>query len=444
MALKAIFQVNEKGAYSDVATARVLRGSPLGHLDRGLVTELVGGSVRRRNTLDWVLDKYLARGIQTTPPWTRNALRLGAYQILYLDRIPASAAVDTAVELVKRHSPHTAGLVNAVLRRLSREGMPDLPGLERNPVLHLSIKHSHPAWLVERWLNRYGLEWTEALCTANNQSPPLALRVNTLKTTADQVEKSLLQVEGSEVSPSVYLPEAFLVKGLSFLENLPGIEEGGFLFQDEGSMLVSRALAPPPGSLTVDSCAGLGTKATHLAQLTADTGEILAVDLHPRKLNILEKSCKRMGVTSVRIKAGDARRLGELVGDPPDYVLVDAPCSGLGVLRRRADARWRKNAQQLAQLPQLQYELVAAAADCLAPGGVLVYSTCTIEPEENQSVVARLISNFPEMEPENVNQFLPRPLPQVGDANGSLQLYPHVHGTDGFFIARLRKRRVFG
>jgi len=226
---------------------------------------------------------------------------------------------------------------------------------------------------------------------------------------------------------------------------LPGLQEGRFLFQDEGSMLVARALAPAPGSFVVDACAGLGTKTTHLAQLMGNTGEILAVDLRPRKLALLEENCRRLGVTCVRTLAADARHLPKLLERQAQYVLLDAPCSGLGVLRRRADARFRKTPPQLASLVQLQLELLAAAWEILAPGGVLVYSTCTIEPEENEGVIAAFCQRYPEALPEDLNRVLPRPLARAEDreraARGQLQLYPHVHGTDGFFLARLRKPR---
>lgn len=425
-----------------MAIAQALRGSPLGRLDRSLVTELVSGSVKRRYTLDWVLERYLRQGIKRTPPWTRNILRLAAYQMLYLDRIPASAACDTAVELAKKYAPRNAGLVNAVLRRLAESGWPDLPPYEQDPVTHLALKHSHPPWLVERWLARWGREWTEALLAANNKRPPLAMRVNTLKGEVAQVAAELREL-GCEVRYSSFVPEGLVADELSFLEKLPGLQEGRFLFQDEGSMLVAHALSPAPGSFVVDACAGLGTKSTHLAQLMGDAGEILAVDLRPNKLALLEESCRRLGVTCVRTMAADARRLPELLKRRAEYVLLDAPCSGLGVLRRRADARFQKTPEQVAALSRLQLELLEAAREILAPGGVLVYSTCTTEPEENEEVLAELCRRYPDLLPENLNLVFPRPLPREEDrrraAQGQLQLYPHLHDTDGFFMARLRK-----
>jgi len=412
-------------------------------LDRSLVTELVSGTVKRRLTLDWALERWLPRGMAGTPPWARNILRLAAYQILYLDRIPASAACDTAVELAKKYAPRTAGLVNAVLRSLARNGRPDLPPFFADPVTHLALKHSHPPWLVQRWLRRWGREWTEALMEAANRPPPLAVRVNTLKREPREVAAEF-KARGQEVRESGYAPEGLVVEGLSFLEDLPGLQAGHYVFQDEGSMVVSHALSPREQSLTVDACAGLGTKTTHLAQLNHNRGDILAVDRQPGRLRLLRRACARLGVTCVRSLAADARRLPDLVDDTPEFVLVDAPCSGLGVLRRRADARWKKNPRDLAVLPALQLELLEAAWALLPSGGVLVYSTCTVEPEENQEVVRELRDRHPDLVPEDLNSHLPRPLPRPEDrqqaAQGWLQLYPHVHGTDGFFIARLRKR----
>ncbi|MGB9886247.1 MAG: 16S rRNA (cytosine(967)-C(5))-methyltransferase RsmB [Moorellales bacterium] len=443
MALKVLFQVNEKGAYSDVALARALADSSLGRLDRSLVTELVNGSVKYRLTLDWVLNQYLRRGLGRTPAWVRNILRLASYQILYLNRIPASAACDTAVELTKRYAPQAAGTVNAVLRRLVRIGPPAFPSFSTDPVTYLSLKYSHPAWMVRRWLQRWGREWTEALLEANNRRPPLAVRINTLKAELQAVA-ARLRGQGEEVWESAFVPEGLILGGWSFLERRPELQEGQFVFQDEGSMLVGHALSPLPQTLVVDACAGQGTKTTHLAQLTHDRADILAVDRDPVRLVRLREACARLGIGCVRTRAADARRLRELLDRPAAFVLVDAPCSGLGVLRRRADARWRKTPQDVAALPRLQLQLLEAAQAVLAPGGVLVYSTCTVEPEENQEVVAELCRRHNDLVPEDLTPYLPKPLTREEDRRqaqtGQLQLYPHLHGTDGFFIARLRKR----
>jgi 16S rRNA (cytosine967-C5)-methyltransferase len=267
--------------------------------------------------------------------------------------------------------------------------------------------------------------------------------VNTLKA-EPQAVATQLRSQGEEVRESAYVPEGLILGGWSFLERRPELQAGYFLFQDEGSMLVGYALSPQPQTLVVDTCAGQGTKTTHLAQLTGDRADILAVDRQPTRLQRLREACARLGISRVQALAADARRLGELLNRPATFVLVDAPCSGLGVLRRRADARWKKTAQDLAALPRLQLEILEAAQAVLAPGGALVYSTCTLEPEENQEVIAELCRRHPELVPEDLNPYLPKPLAREEDRRqaqtGWLQLYPHLHGTDGFFIARLRKR----
>jgi 16S rRNA (cytosine967-C5)-methyltransferase len=435
--------VNEKGGYSDLVISQVLRASPLNRLDRSLVTELVNGTIKRRLTLDWVLGQYLKKGVEHTPSWARDILRLAAYQLLYLDRVPAAAVCDTAVELAKKYAPPTAGMVNGVLRNLCRSGFPELPPCGHDPVLYLALKHSHPPWLVKRWLARWGREQTEAFLAANNQRPPLCIRVNTLKTQTSQVAAEL-QSLGAKVYSSRWVPEGLVVEGLAFLERLPGIKAGRFLFQDEGSMLVGYCVSPPPDSTVLDACAGVGTKTTHLAQLMGNQGEIVAVDLKAGKLRLLEKSCRRLGIGIVRTLVADSTSLASVLDHKFDCVLVDAPCSGLGVLRRRADARWRKRPEDLEFLPVLQLKLLEAAQELVRAGGTLVYSTCTVEPEENEGVVEELCRRHPYWEFEDLRPYLPVPLARPEDqemaAHGRLQLYPHLHGTDGFFVARLRRK----
>lgn len=442
--METLIRVLDDGAYANIAVNNCLQETKLSGPERGLFTELVYGVVRTRNTLDWALGQFLRRPLASLTPAIRNILRLGAYQLMYLERIPPRAAVHQAVELAKIYGhPGVAGLANGVLRNLLRNlhQLP-FPSLAEDPVRHIALKYSHPEWLVERWLRLYGPEDTIKLCAYNNRPAPLTLRVNPLKTTKEELRRRLA-AKGMAVSDSRHVPEALVVENWPGLEEVEEFRQGLFTMQDESSMLVAHALKPAPGSLVVDACAAPGTKTTHMAELMEDTGKILAFDIHEHKLPLIRQACRRLGITSVEAVLGDARELPRLVAQPPSYVLVDAPCSGLGVLGRRADARWRKDPEQLAELPSLQLSLLSAAGEVLAPGGVLVYSTCSIAPEENWEVVDRFLSGNRQFVPESLVPYLPFMPEREEDRRlmeeGMLQVLPQVHGMDGFFMARLRK-----
>lgn len=441
LALMALYRVDAEGAYASLALREVFRRHPADRRERALATELAYGAVRRLNTLDFVIGRFARRQPAEMDPWTRSILRLAAYQILYSERIPAYAAVAEAVSQAGRHGRGLAGFVNAVLRALVRErdAVP-FPSPEEDPVAHLSLVHSHPEWLVRRWLRRYGFEATRRLLEHDNAPPPLVIRANRLRTDPAALA-ARLAAEGAAASPGRYLAEALVISSLQgSLEDLPSFRAGLFTIQDESSMLAARVLDPQPGELVIDMAAAPGGKTTHIAELMDDRGRIIACDVHPGRLELVRENCRRLGVTAVEMVAADGRELPARYRGAARRVLVDAPCSGLGVLNRRPDARWRKRPEQIAGLAVLQGELMEAAAACLAPGGVLVYSTCTTEPEENDEVVARFLAAHPDFAPEPLDPFLPEGLAGEG-VSGRMQLLPFRHGLDGFFIARLRRLR---
>lgn len=441
MAVLALVWIDEQGAWASQALQRVFSRNPAADKrERSLATELVYGVCRRRNTLDYVLERFSNRGLKTLEPLVKSALRLGVYQILYT-RIPARAAVSETVEVVKRRSPRAAGLVNAVLRAFVRKGGAlELPNYEENKVLRLSLEFSHPEWLVRRWLERYGEAGARALMDYDNRTPPIVIRVNRLKTNPEDLVKRLAG-EGVEARPGRYLPEALVIQGVASLESLSSFQEGLFTVQDESSMLVARVLDHRPGQVVIDMAAAPGGKTTHIAELMGDNGTIIAIDVHEHRLEKVRENCRRLGITSVTTIACDARAIAGEFACKADRVLLDAPCSGLGTLARRPDARWRRNEGSIAGLVALQRQLLDAAVSCLSPGGILVYSTCTTEPEENEGMVTSFLERHEDMELDDITPFLPRGLKgHEGRSKGWLQLLPHVHGVDGFFIARLRKR----
>ncbi|SHJ95956.1 16S rRNA (cytosine(967)-C(5))-methyltransferase RsmB [Desulforamulus aeronauticus] len=434
--------VEEEGAYANLALNKVLEQYQPGKLDRAFATELVYGVLRNLNTLDWVLAHFLKQPLASQTVWIRNILRMGTYQIMFMPRVPDSAACNESVNLAKKFGhAGAAKFVNGVLRNVARQqNNLDYPNPQEDPVDHIALKYSHPTWLVERWLKEYGFDGTVALCQANNRPAPNTVRTNTLKISREELMDRLKE-EGVEAWETQYVPEGLNLKNFLSYRSLTSFQEGLYQVQDESSMLVAHVLNPATGSRVLDVAAAPGGKTTHIAQLMRNSGEIVAFDIYNHKLDLIIDNCQRLGITSIRVEVADARDVHKEYQGWADYVLVDAPCSGLGVLRRRPDARWRKDPSQLPGIVRLQKEILQSAAKCLRPGGVLVYSTCTITHEENIGVVEDFLTEHPEFIMGDLRQFLPPGLDQESTAEkGYLQLLPHVHGMDGFFIARLRKK----
>lgn len=444
MALEILYLVDHEDAYSNLALNSVLEKHRPEKQDRGFVTELVYGALRTRNTLDWVLGRFLKKPLTGLTPWIRNILRVGVYQLMFMDKVPVSAAVNESVNLAKRYGHKgTVGLVNGVLRNVARS-LSEIayPDQEKDPVQHIAVKYSHPAWLVERWLKEFGFAETVELCRANNEIPPNAVRTNTLRISRDELKKRL-EAEGIQVTEGRLAPETLLLEGFKSVGSIAAHREGLFLVQDESSTLVGHALKPAPGSLVIDACSAPGGKTTHLAQLMRNSGRIVACDVHAHKLNLVRENVERLDITIIEPVLLDATRLHEKFAGLADYILVDAPCSGLGVLRRRPEIRWRKEPGQIAELRDLQLAILDSAARCLKPGGALVYSTCTVTEEENTGVVHEILRRRPELKAESLADCLPGSLAGTPGLEtipeGYVQFLPHRHGTDGFFISRLRR-----
>ncbi|MCG8403436.1 MAG: 16S rRNA (cytosine(967)-C(5))-methyltransferase RsmB [Firmicutes bacterium] len=434
--------VENKGAYANLALGAELHKAGPGKLDRAFVTELVYGTLRARNTLDWALRRYLSRPLSDVPVAIRNILRLGAYQALFMDRVPDPAAVNESVKLARRYGhAGTVKFVNGVLRNLAR-GKAEIiyPDPVKDPAGYIALRHSHPEWIVRRWLACYGFAGTEALCRANNRPAPNTVRVNTLKTKTQTLVETLAGL-GVSAQKAKYAGDCLLLEGFVALDRLAPFREGLFQAQDEGSILAGQAVDPAPGARVIDVAAAPGGKSTHLAQIMRNRGEILALDVHRHKINLIRDNCRRLDVEIVNPVQLDARAIPDAYDIWADYVLVDAPCSGLGVLRRRPDARWRKEEGQISRLAQLQRQILDAAAKTVKPGGVLVYSTCTITVEENLGQIQNFLAAHREFKAESLAGLLPGSLDWENSMGGGyLQTLPHVHeNMDGFFIARMRK-----
>ena len=420
--------------------------------ERRLINGLVYGVIRWQKQLDWVLNQFINPRFQLDARH-RNILRLGAFQLLHLDGIPAHAAIFETVQLATSHRRRgnqgrkTAGFINAVLRSVQREGTTlTYPQLETNPTEHIAFSLSYPTWLVQRWLETRGVSWTLAFCRASNQVAPLALRVNTLLTKREDVCQSLaangIVATASEIAPDGITfghraMTAFDAAGEKTLKDILNRED--IYVQDESAMLIPYLLSPADAKFIVDLCASPGGKTTHLAHLMRNTGKIVAVDVSAEKIALLKKNCRRIGVQNVETQVMDATKADLRFVRQADAVLVDAPCSGFGTLRRHPDIRWNKTSKQVRALSDIQYSLLKNAAQHIKPGGILVYSTCSIEPMENEKVIQKFLTDYPMWTVENAQQFLPEVPPSILTPEGFVQTFPHEHGVDGAFAARLRK-----
>lgn len=440
-ALVVLREVELQDAYVNLALNRVLGRSALSPRDRALLTELSYGVLQRLNTLDWILSLYLERPLQQLTPWIRNILRLGAYQLCYLQRIPATAAVNEAVKQAHHYGHQgVAGLVNAVLRKIGNGGetLP-WPDQRRNPDHYLSLCYSYPLWMVQRWLAELGLKETEALCAAGNEPAPLTVRTNTLRLTRPELIKKLAQ-EGVAAEELHYAPAGLRLKLGGRLEEMESFRRGLFQVQGEASMLVAPLLNPRPGETVLDLCSAPGGKTVHLAMLMENKGTIIAADLHPHRLKLVEGAARRQGVEIICPEKLDGR---DIPVDKQGFfhrVLLDVPCSGLGVLRRKADLKWRRQPEDIEALVVLQDQLLRGAFSALRPGGVLLYSACTFEAEETVDVIKRFLSEEPDASLSLLAPLLPEPLRAEEKEAGMLRLWPHRHGLDGFFMARIRKK----
>jgi len=421
-------------------TAPMMKG--LSRRDRALFNQLVYGVLRWRLRLDTVVGAFASRPLEKIAPPIQNILRIGLFQILFMDRIPASAAVNTAVNLARTHkASKAAGFINALLRNALRD--PDrfcLPDAVGSPVDHTAIAKSFPHWLVTRWIDRMGVGETERLCDAMNTIPPITLRCNGLKNSPSELVKALTpEAEGIEIMDDV-AGGVNLIRPRCPIPQMKAFVEGRFAVQDGGAQLVSLLLAPQPGETVLDACAGLGGKSTHLAQLMKNQGRIVAMDNVPAKLVRLEKEAQRLGVSIIRTRQTDLNRpLAPEALPRFDRILLDAPCSGLGVLRRNPDAKWSTQKKDITRFARLQARFLDHLAPLVKRDGILVFAVCSMEPEENEQVIRHFLKNHSNfaitghqsMEDNTV-------LPFLGE-NGFIRTAPHINHMDGFFAARLKR-----
>ena len=414
-------RVFEGGAFTDHAFRAEAQRHELDGRDRAFAMRLAYGVVQRRRTVDHVLEAVSDRAITELDPEVIAALRLGAYQLLYMDGVADHAAVTESVDLAKEAGSRGHGLVNAVLRRTAREGPAALAALGDSTSNEAALLHSHPDWVAQMWWEQLGPDAARALMAADNEAAESAARVNTLRAGVDEVLAELADA-GIDAAADPDLPEAIVLGRPYDLHGSELFARGAVMPQARASMMVARAADPQPGERVLDLCAAPGAKSTHLAALMGDDGEVIAVELDAKRSRDVARNAERLGASSVHVVVGDAAEAA--FGSGYDRVLVDPPCSDLGTLRSRPDARWRKTWGQIAELAALQARILDAGVHALRPGGRLVYSTCTISPRENEGQIEALLHRHPELTATD------RPV---------VQTLPHRDRTDGFFIATFAK-----
>lgn len=441
LAYRILLHLDQKPSQPDrLIRALVDRHSEMEARDRALLTELVYGTLRWQARLDWHIDELSRIPARKIRPGIRIILRLGLYQLLFLERVPVHAAIDEAVKIAKSfHPAHLAGFVNGLLREAARRGDRwEWPSAEADPVRYLSVTTSHPAWFVRRLLNELNFDEVRRVCEANNHVAPLTLRVNGLKTDAGRALERL-RSHGFLVEPSPYLDDALRIRSMrSDLSRLAEFSEGWLQVQDEASQLIGRLVSPRPGERVLDLCAGFGGKTTHMAALMGDRGQVFAVDASAWKLEELTKNAARQGIHGITPLSGDLMHLS--VGEVGrfDRVLLDAPCTGLGTLRRNPDIKWRRHPKDPYRFSQLQKQYIQKAADLVREGGVLVYATCSVLSEENEEVADHFMATQPGWTLEPVESILPESC-RAMTQRGYFKSRPDLHDVDGFFGARWRK-----
>ncbi|MCP1124779.1 16S rRNA (cytosine(967)-C(5))-methyltransferase RsmB [Bacillus sp. 3103sda1] len=436
LALDGLLQVEKSGAYSNLLLNNLIEKSNIDKKDVGLLTEVVYGTIQRRDTLDYYLQPFLRKKIEL---WVKVLLRLSLYQMLYLDRVPERAAIHEAVEIAKRRGHKgIAGLVNGVLRSIQREGVPSLDEIKSSEQ-RLAIATSHPEWLVKEWIEAYGIETVQKMCEVNLLPPVPTARVNVAKASIEEALKAL-ETEGIQAKYGDLSEDAIQIEKGN-VAHTKAFQEGLLSIQDESSMLVARALNPEAGDIILDSCAAPGGKTTHIAERLQGTGKVISLDLHPHKVRLIQQQAKRLQLENVEAKTLDARKVQEhFEQESFDKVLVDAPCSGFGVIRRKPDIKIGKQKEDSKRLANIQLSILEKVAPLLKKGGRLVYSTCTIEKVENEQVVELFLQSHPEFEWDTtIKERLPKAVhPYV--VEGGVQILPHYFATDGFYIACLRKK----
>ena len=436
LAFKTLYDIERNKNYSNISINKNFKNVNISDQEKGLATELIYGIIENKYYLNYIIDKLSKIKSKKMSTYVKISLWLGIYQILFLDSIKEHASVNESVSLIKKYDKKSSGFVNAILRNVIRNKETIMDIEKDDNVDKLSIKYSYSKWIIEKWINAFGKEFTEDLLEENSEKPNLYIRVNTTKISRDKLIEKLNEI-GIKSSKVNGIDEAILVQNLKNIENNTLFKEGYFTVQDISSMLVGKVTNPKEGSLVLDMCSAPGGKTTHLATLMNNKGQVISRDIFDHKLKLIKSTVNRLGLKNVKIENFDALKLDKDSIDKFDYVVADVPCSGMGIIKRKPEIKFKKE-EELKDLPIIQKDILNNASKYVKVGGYLTYSTCTIHDEENIDVVNEFLK-------ENDN-FELVPIDEVkidldNQEKGYIKIYPNIHGMDGFFIAKLKRVR---
>lgn len=439
IAIKTLFDIEEKRSFSNIKLNQYFKQYNPEPIDRAFATEILYGTIRWKLKIDYMIQKYSKLKLNKISPWVLCCIRTGVYQIYFMDKVPEFAAVNQAVELVKIKNKKAAPFVNGVLRNILRNKNEFDKIDVKDKIKKLSIEYSHPEWFVDKFIKLYGEDFVKALMEVNNIPPGLTIRINTLKCKKEELVK-ILTSKGIECIDG-RLDESLILKGFNSIEKSNEFSEGLFTIQDESSMLAVRVLDPKPDDKILDLCSAPGGKSTHMAQLMENRGEILSFDIHEHKLILVSENAKRLGIDIIRTRLKDATAFDEEYKDYADKVLLDAPCSGLGLMRKKPEIRWTVTQKDVIELQKIQMDIILNASNYVKKEGTLVYSTCTISQEENEDIIKFFLKNNENFELESICKYLPEDIKKDDSCSkGYIRLFPNIHASDGFFIAKLLRK----
>lgn len=437
-ALDALTRIEKNQSYSNLLLNEIIKSKQVPPADISLFTQIVYGTIQQKKRLDFVLASFSIKPLEKLEPWVLQLLRLSLYQLIFLDRVPDHAVLNEAVNIAKtKGHKGIAGMVNGILRSYLREGAPSLESI-KDPLKQLAVETSHPEWMIDRWIKDFGEVKAVSVANANNQPPFTSVRINYTVTDKKSVLEEL-GAEGLQVEESPLLESALRIKK-GAAASTKAFKEGRISIQDEASMLAGLALAPEEDEQILDACAAPGGKTVHIAELLNHTGAVTSMDIHDHKVKLVKEQADRLHLKNVQAITGDARKIAEL----PlfDRILIDAPCSGLGVIQRKPDMKWTKKEEDVNRLAVIQQDILHHIWQFLKPGGELIYSTCTIDAAENQNQIERFLSSTDDAEAnKEMIDRLPAMLKEQSSDGSSLQLLPGEFGTDGFFISALKKKQ---
>ncbi|MBP2072488.1 16S rRNA (cytosine(967)-C(5))-methyltransferase RsmB [Thermoanaerobacterium butyriciformans] len=440
IAFKILYDVLAKKGYLNIVLNKYLNNNEIEDVDKSFIKEIVFGTIERKYTLDRIIDHYSTKGIKKIDDKVLIILEMGLFQLMYMDKVPDYAAINESVNLAKKYiGKYASKFVNAVLRSYLRNtkqikfSQPD-----ENLIEYLSFKYSFPEWIVKRLLNNYDRDATESILESLNGRPEISIRINTLKIDGKNFEKKLKD-RGLNYKKGLYNDDAYYI-GLKNITNDEMYNEGLILVQDEGAMIISKVLSPKPDDMVMDVCSAPGGKTTHLSQLMNNKGKIVAFDIYEHKIDLIKRNCRRLGIDNVDALAFDSTNVNSEYIDKADKVLVDVPCSGIGIIRKKPDIKLKNYTEKdFEELNNIQYRILSSSSKYVKRGGYILYSTCTIGREENMNVVDKFLNENKEFKISDIRPFLPEKLISYVDDRGCIQLLPNINNTDGFFICKMQR-----